>query len=101
MMNLHKIWTISKFKIYQIVVNMQILPILLMGMIMPVAMNFILPRTDEFAQGNVRSIMIISMGFIFIAGMGSRISHCFPTANGCSLNVTQLPLNSFIRYEFF
>lgn len=74
MMNLHKIWTISKFKIYQIVVNMQILPILLMGMIMPVAMNFILPRTDEFAQGNVRSIMIISMGFIFIAGMGSAIT---------------------------
>ena len=74
MMNLHKIWTISKFKIYQIVVNMQILPILLMGMIMPVAMNFILPRTDEFAQGNVRSIMIISMGFIFIAGMGSAMT---------------------------
>jgi len=41
---------------------------------MPVAMNFILPRTDEFAQGNVRSIMIISMGFIFIAGMGSAMT---------------------------
>lgn len=74
MMTLRKIWTISTFKLYQIVVNMQILPILLMGLIMPVAMNFILPRDGVYAEGNARSVLIISMGFIFIAGMGSAMT---------------------------